>query len=327
MSGPRLFLVSCSGAFIAALAVLLIIRAVPLPSSVLINTVHGGAVDRLPPDEITALKVRVARERPRFDVGLFGNSRVLMVGADELNAGREQTFNFAIGGHSVRQSIRLLGELALIGKAPRLALISMDHPELGLPGGSGVYPPPPRRWYLRAIDITNVRREWGWKAAGVALANSIAIEYSTFALTFNRVYVQNKISALWEPSSIRGAYRPDGSRVESQPTRHTELELPRPRADFYPELESDFSRIAAMRRDGVRVIVYESPLEPTILDQVESRLSANARDVRRRFLTVCERFGLECYTSPRLIGGHWSDATHAPAQLLADWLRKRTGPL
>jgi hypothetical protein len=314
------FLRSFFGASVVMLAALLMLRMVALPSDILDDASRRGIIDALPSDEIAALKVRQAEQHARYDIGLFGNSRILMICTDELHLGDRSVYNFAVPGQSVRQSIRLLDQLSSRHKTPRTAVISMDYIELGLPGGSGIYPSVPTRWLNELADAWIAWQRQGPNAAAVALINAADLEGQEMALTFNHLYLVTKLRALAGNTDAPAAYRGDGSRKEVIPTPPPTLGRMPQRGDSYPEIESDFARLAAIRDSGTRVIVYESPVAPQF-SGTEDHLSANARTVRQRFHDACARFLLKCMGPPALTAQAWFDRDHAPAALLAAWLR------
>jgi hypothetical protein len=321
-NGPALFLTCCFAVLLAASVLLLIVKALPVSLETLSDPGRRWALSVLPAEDTASLKLRWAGSQPRYDVGLFGNSRAVMVGEPELAIQPRRAFNFSIPGHSIRQSIRLLEQLRLEGRVPSIVLISLDHVELGQPGGGGAFPPPPWRWLLLFRDVWHVGLDWGWRAAAVAAYNGLDSEGRMTALAFNHTYLASKLGAVLGRTGSQQEFRADGSRVyPSDPGAPLRLDPPKPRADLYRELEDDFAKLTALRNDGTRVVVYESPMPPAMLEQVERRLSPNAAAVRDRFRKACVRYDLECHGPPVLAGSGWSDATHPPAGLLGGWLR------
>lgn len=318
---PRYFVWSFFCGLVVALAMLLLLRMIALPMVVLDDPERRWVMALLPSDEIATLKLQHAERKPAYDVGLFGNSRVFMVGKDELGLRGRRFFNFAIGGQSVRQSIRLLDGLRMRGKAPAIAIISMDYAELGLPGGLGVFPGPPRRWLQEAIDIWIAWKHEGPRSAIIQIINAGSAEEQQMAITFNHFYVLAKLSALAGVAGPATSFRADGSLKETHSAGDVSISPLPQRADTYVQLEYDFARLAAIRDAGTRVIIYESPVAPRLMSLDDGRLSANARAVRRRFHEACVKFRLECYGPPLLTGEAWFDRDHAPAALLAAWLR------
>lgn len=308
--------------FVGAIAVLLIIHALPLSSAVLRDPHRRWALDRLPAAELPPVKMNYANESDRFDIGLFGNSRIVMVGTDVLNLPSKKIFNFGIPGQSIRQSVRLIDELRTIDKLPKTIVVSMDHIELGLPGGDGVYPSAFKRLILTAKESWSLFRTIGLRATAVQIINALSNERQIAAVAFNPVYVSTKLKTLAAEKAANGAYRLDGSRDEGErPDVSAPIEIPQ-RADRYPQLEYDLEALGALRREGYRVIVFESPLAPAILDRIEHNLSERARDVRQRLHAACSRLQLECLAPPLLNGLGWVERDHAPASLLGAWLAK-----
>jgi hypothetical protein len=64
--------------------------------------------DRMPMIDLKEIKIRHALRVERFDVGLFGNSRIIQVSQADFNYGNGRFFNFAIPGSSIRNSISML---------------------------------------------------------------------------------------------------------------------------------------------------------------------------------------------------------------------------
>ncbi len=319
-NGARLFIRSFVAVMVALVVLLAMLRLMPLPASIIDDPLRRGMLEVLPSDEVAAIKLRYADRHTRYDIGLFGNSRILMIGSDELKVDRRM-FNFAVPGQSVRQSILLLEALRGLGKAPALAVISMDYVELGLPGGAGVYPGPPARWFGYIVDAWIAWEKSGVRGPAASIFNAAANEGSQITLTFNHTYILTKLRAVLGLGEPTGDFRSDGSRKEIVPSRPTDLGRLPQRADDYPQLESDFARLAAVRDSGTRVLVYESPVAPPHMNLNDSSLSAKARAVRRRFHAACEVFRLECHGPPLLTQNAWFDRDHAPAAALAAWLR------
>src|SRR5690349_20011124 len=146
----RVFLISFISALAVTVLALVALRLMSLSDAVLRDPEKRWALGVLPGDEVIAIKLNRAKQVPPYDVGLFGYSRIMMVGADDLGLPGKRVFNFSIGGSSIRQSIRLLEELHAMGKAPAIAIISVDHAELGMPSIAGGLPWFPFRWIAAA---------------------------------------------------------------------------------------------------------------------------------------------------------------------------------
>lgn len=318
----RTFVGSFCATLAAALVALTIVRMAPLPDAAITDPQLRWTLAAMPGDEIMTLKHRHAAASPRYDIGLFGNSRIMMIGADELRLPGKRIFNFAIGGSSIRQSIRLLEQLQASGRAPATAVISMDNVELGLPSISGGLPGLPHRWWTALNDAHIAWGHGGARGAAVDTINFIASEGRAFAIGFNHTFVLAKLRALRHADGPRTGFRSDGSLQETAPQSPSIDPMPK-RADTYPQIEADFARLARIREAGTRIIVYESPIAPALGTSADEELSPNARQVRQRFRSACDRFALACFGPPQLGDRPWFNRDHAPAQSLADWLRDR----
>ncbi|HWV55305.1 hypothetical protein [Pseudorhodoplanes sp.] len=94
-------------------------------------------LDALSADALTQLKLGV---RHTFDIGLFGNSRSIMVGSQELDTPCS-FFNYSIPGTTFRTSVALLEALAAQNRAPNLAVISLDNLEIQMMAIPNTYRP------------------------------------------------------------------------------------------------------------------------------------------------------------------------------------------
>ncbi len=141
-----------------AFAVLLVLQSPPRSDPFAADGLAlRAALDRLPEEDITTLKLRHARAVPRYQIGLFGNSRSIQVGAREFRTGEGEAasgsfFNFSVPGASIRQSVSMVERLAEIGKLPDVAIISFDNAALEF-YGNPVHPSPPARWLGAARDL------------------------------------------------------------------------------------------------------------------------------------------------------------------------------
>src|SRR5690606_24145659 len=70
-----------------------------------------AAADRLPVDDIVAIKATHGIRAPAYEVALFGNSRAVMVGHRHIGLDEGRFFNFAVGGTSFQQSVVMLERL------------------------------------------------------------------------------------------------------------------------------------------------------------------------------------------------------------------------
>jgi len=286
-------------------------------------------------------KIEHARHLPRFDVGLFGNSRILMVSARSMGREPDRVFNFGVGGQSFRHSIYMAEQLAAFGKLPKTIIISFDHVALDYAGLwieyhdvassmigffrdiRGLFRSPdarksdfntlvhtlPRRTAARMGHIFNLDR----------LGNKLQL--------FRRAYFDRPTS----PATYD--WRQDGSRQPSSKAKtrmdpSSEVDPGMLSTDLrYPLLEDDLNRLVeAGRRAGSKVIIYESPLNPALSSEIEAGLDALAHDMRRRLFATCRKISLICFRAPKLPlnrgEAFWADLTHPPAEFIGAWISK-----
>ncbi len=216
-----------------------------------------AALDRLPEEDITALKLRHAGAVPRYRIGLFGNSRSIQVGAKELKTGEGEFYNFSVPGASIRQSVSMVEWLAEIGKLPGVSIISFDNAALEF-YGNPVHPPPPARWSAAARDVWHGLGDGniGWRDTARMAWRHALTEWRALVALMNT----ERLHERWAANAAnpgRPTFLADGSRPFSGAETTVELApldaLP---ASVMPEyLAYDLSRLAAIHNPGGRIIV------------------------------------------------------------------------
>lgn len=291
-------------------------------------------LDKLPLPAFAELKLRHVERQPRYDIGLFGNSRSLGVGTRHLSLGNCRFFNFSIGSESFRYSVANLERLQEIGKAPKLAVISLDHLELQR------YNNPisffaATRWKKAVKDmLAGLTRDdigfgeflrMGWR--------HLWIEVKRFKMAFNPESFSSGIKNLFSngPSfrlvaqTAKGYYA-DGSRNSPELTTQKFFSTPlksisrQIRAGYF---RFDLERLGRLQKLGTQVVIYESHLEPKSAALFLQRPSPQASAARKTLNSACAQLGLNCYSPPgRLNGdeGLWTDQSHPPAKSLGSYL-------
>ncbi|MFD2235229.1 hypothetical protein [Phaeospirillum tilakii] len=321
---PRLFL---SFSALALLA-LIVIGLWPVPPYRASYRVLG-CLDR---EVLYESKLEQARTDPRYDLMTFGNSRVIDVGAGELDLPGPRFFSMGIGGTSFRQSVVTLAALADAGKAPRVAVLSFDNVALLYAQLPYDFPLPPARWRLRGDDLAAlidapyaVGPDWRKFFRNLAVT-----EMAALARTINLFRLEERLFA-WAGMVPDGrschVWDADGSHRRPPVERELSGAAPKPwpvYEDRYPLLEHDLDRLARIQAAGTRVIIYESPLYPAVADALDPALPPEMAGQRRRLIEGCRARGLECHPAPRLAGsvedGFWPDATHAPPRALGHFI-------
>lgn len=281
-----------------------------------------GILDQLPAEDIAALKIRHADAVARFDVGVFGNSRAIQVSARDIGVEERSFFNFAVPGTSIRQSVLLLERRADIGKLPRRIFVSFDNAALEY-YGNPVYPRPPRRWMSAVRDLA---QGFGNPEIGLGGVARMAWRhaFTEWRALVGLLSAQHLRTRLFASAKNEGkpAYFADGSWPRYGLGEWRRLKpLAALAPSIMPEyLAYDLSRLAAIRAEGVRLLVYESPLAPGL----SHASSDNAKAVRKRFLAACAALDIACASAPELGGNgvppYWDDSSHAPGPLLGAWL-------
>ena len=317
-----------NGGRAAAIAVIFALQLVPPRGDVFDgNGERLAALDTLSTLDVAELKRNHAREDPRYHVGLLGNSRALSVSAESMGLRPDEFFNFELSGSSIRQSVAFLEELERIGKALRIAVLSLDHLELQL-YANPVYPPPPARWGRALDDIGLTLLTPGVSArdrARIVWRHALN-EWSQFVELFNAEHLRYRL-ALFMPGAGSHApltYRPDSSRNESAAASiATPVMQTTERRMFIPAMfDDDLAQLGRLRDAGIRVILYESPLEPRSAAYYATQPSSHARALRNQLIECCRALALECHMARILgdTGTPWRDANHAPAALLGPYI-------
>jgi len=284
---------------------------------------------------IALMKIRHSSERGRpYDVGLFGNSRILSVGRENITGNACSTFNYALSGHSFRSTVQLLERLSWEKALPRLAIISMDHFELQMtnnPVWTGWW----RRWHVFLGDIAIAFREPNSDLRDKAriiwrlISTETIIFQRRFEFSFFRRAVLDALK--WNGDIFRDVdigrpgYRPDGS-FYSPPLPPKEIAaMTRTTPQIINSvLRSDLERLFRMARDSnLKLVLYESPLHPASAVVFDAAPSFFADANRRTFLETCQGFGITCFSAPRepfLRLGGWGDASHPPPSMLGKWI-------
>ena len=291
---------------------------------------------KFPSEDLAEFKFQHAKKKEIYDIGLFGNSHVLMVRSKNIKFTNQEFFNFGIPGNSFRQSVSFLNELYFINKVPKVILIGIDHPEMGLAGEARF--PFYSKFILNRIDDFKYlifERNYNLKESIYFFINTFAnFEYFLKKL-YNIDNFYNKISIIYglsqEEKSIHG-YKIDGSGPEKI---IKEVELKKNfkiseaqklnRSEQYILLEKDLKKLSKITNTATHVIIFETLIEPEYLDIVENNLSFNASIVRERFFENCKKYNFICLKSKKLKKNNnfqWASIFYPPNIIIGDYLNK-----
>ena len=288
--------------------------------------------------EISRLKIRHATNAIKpYDLGLFGNSRILSVGKKDLDAGDCSVFNFALSGQSFRSSVVLIEKLAERGILPKLSVISVDHFELqkfNNPVWLGAFD----RWKHSFGDIKLALFDHS-----ILLKDRLRIIWRT-VYTESQAFIQHfefrffkrgilqilglEQAMLSTARNTSTGYRMDGSYKNAvEVKKFLPLTQQRPQI-INSVLRSDLIRLTiAMKRTKNRLILYESPLHSETANKFTKKPSVHARNNRDLLFEICRSQNIICHKAPqkRFLNIHgWSDISHPPVALLGKWIKDLT---
>ena len=291
-------------------------------------------LDRMPNEAVQRMKLRVGKA----DIGLFGNSRAMMVGGRDIGLGDCRFFNYTVSGSSLRNSVALLEILTESQRAPGIAVVSLDHFEIGMMGHPE-YLPLPQMLSLAAADIGSVIGEP--KVAARVAFRHLYVVWGKFRRAISSSYFPRVVDFVLGQDPRDGRpYLVDGSRVAEEKAGATADHAFHPAAGeeiIDSLLVRDLERLKAM--EGApggpsKIIVYESPLNPENAARYADAATPGAARHRAVAARVCGDLGLSCHLGgvyPTVIGAAsdaaWSDASHAPAAALGPFIRELVGPV
>ncbi len=325
--------------FLACLCLLaigaVVFRGVPFAEDVF-ETGDAEGLRRLaglPIHDLAALKRRHAASVPRYDIGLFGNSRAVQVGVADIGIDDARFFNFAVPGTTLRQSVELLELLVEDGSAPRVAVISVDNAVLHFQSRLA-YPGLIRRLPDAAAGAWQIWRsaDDGWIMAVRALVDDIKTGWAQIRHVYSFGQIYSRLSFMFPdvfaaPTVFELAFRRDGSRPIAMPSARTDpMTLPsaKPFVLAQAYMKQDLARLARIQAQGVIVLLYESPLYPGDAVQTAATEAADARPLRALFYERCRTLALTCLPAARLgrtaVPPYWPDCCHAPAVLLGPYI-------
>ena len=276
-------------------------------------------LDRFTAQDMAEIKYEHAEAQERFDLGLFGSSRVLMVDNSDIESQPGRFFNFAIGGMSLRQSVALLESLAASKRAPRRVLIGFDNMAMQF-YGNAEWPPMPERLVhvYRDLIAPEARQTLGLNArVGMAWRHMW-----TFWQTVKQSFSTSRLRARVSEANLNNemhCYGEDGSRKQRESFAPTKITLTPPVKQRVPlgYLDHDMARLAAI--EDSEIIVFETPLAPSLISA--GPISAVTRAA---WLAACAAHGLTCVPAPVTeqseSGPYWSNASHSPAAALGRYL-------
>lgn len=286
-------------------------------------------LDSLSVANMVAIKAAHARQSQAYKVGLFGNSRAVEVSHFDIGLPKDVFFNFAVGGTAFPQSVAFLDYLVRVGKAPKLAIISLDNHDINFIGSMYWLP-----LSMLPGRMKSVVRTWSshseadaWKQAADHLRDWKDVTSSQLRTRFNAMLLKERLSFILFSHSARGQssayYLGDGARPQAPAMNPAALHIDRGGfTNRYANLvEGDIALLAEIQKKDVKVVVYESPIHPMFSNEVDHGRSNNTQEFRGRFFAACARYSITCLPAPILTGSlPWTDCCHPPPALLGRFI-------
>ena len=278
----------------------------------------------------THSKMKGAENFPRYKYAIFGNSRSLMIGRNSLGLSENQYFNFSIPGQSLRNSVMFLEWLAMKGKLPAEAVISVDNFALQLYGNGTILDPVIRLnslfgdlsvlWGLGVPWMTQLRTVWRfiW-----SIWQDLKMLFSADSL----------FKSLKSALGIKGTssikyFRPDGSRMYGTNTLNIGSQKTAgiyETSQIIPELLiADLHKLQFLSTShNVNISLYETPLHPKLELELENDLENKLRKI---FINECNLRGLTCFSSKSIRKSgefaSWFDWTHPSEEAIGGWVSR-----
>jgi hypothetical protein len=288
--------------------------------------------------QISRLKIRHATNAINpYDLGLFGNSRILSVSKKDLDAGDCSVFNFALSGQSFRSSVVLIEKLAERGILPKFSVISVDHFELQK-FNNPVWLGALDRWKHSFGDIKLALFDHS-----ILLKDRLRIIWRTI-YTESQAFIQHfelrflKRSILQIVDLEQETFSPErmtstGYRMDGSYQNIVEIKKFLPLTQQKPQiinsvLRSDLIRLTNIfKRTKNKLILYESPLHSETANKFTKQPSIHAQINRGLFLEFCQFENIVCHKAPQTTFSNihgWIDASHPPVALLGKWIKELT---
>ena len=290
------------------------------------DSLRSNLID-LPAEDICKIKLNQAYTSQTYDVAIFGNSRSLYISKDNIDLGNQSFFNFSIPGQSFRNSIAIITELSKRKKLPKKIIVSYDFFEFGLPGDNQIC-------FISFSDrIVNILGDFKFLLkkklyydGTIYIYNNFINEFKNFKYKISIIRIRTilKLFFLYPNKNSLLVYD-DGSIQERIINDKKEYKFKFQREDKYQLIEKDFKHLSNLIKNKSELIIYVSPLEPSVFLDKNFKLSDNAKINKYRFLMLCKKFSFSCFNGLIIKNTDepfWADSTHPPAKRMGEWISK-----
>ncbi|MDC0073644.1 hypothetical protein OAK17_02195 [Alphaproteobacteria bacterium] len=279
--------------------------------------------------DFAAIKFNHAKINQTYDIGLFGNSRILHISKEEINyENNKSIFNFALPGSSFRQTVAFIEELEKHNKAPKMIILSLDNFHSKLV--TQVNFPNFLSRLIRAFnDISYLLKSKKYYLGIKSFHDFILSEWKNVNNTFETKIIYSRLS-YWYPNIFSGLvdwkipHSIDGSRNLKLNKKNEKNEvILRETMPFWIHLmEYDLKRLSSIASQDIKIVIYESPLNPKTIFKGSPQLIKNLRNERKQFYDICSKLIIICIKSPTFINEEiWYDASHPPTKELGIFLK------
>lgn len=285
------------------------------------------------PPAVADMKRRHTESHGPFSVGVFGNSRVLMLGSEALALPNTRYFNYALSSESLSGSLILIKDMAQQSRLPKTILIGIDHFYLQR-DNMPIWPP-----FAQRIDhaIYGIRRalaatDYSVRTAARRLWRALWGETVRFKMVFNPQLLVHGIDRILqidkpmpEAAPDQGGYRADGSRRQDTTISQNFGIIPQTNSEMdIAQLRDHLSALGDLAQQGYRIYLFETPLHPETAQKIETLENTYVRMARAIWHQDCARWNLTCIDAPLLddtTAVLWRDASHPPEQPWAAFVK------
>lgn len=303
---------------------LYVISLTPPPTDPFLDKSNTYLIDPGPitPTISAHIKLAHAESQSRFKIGIFGNSRVLMIGADAFEYPKHSFFNFSISSESIHGTAIMLDRLYVLNKLPEITVIGLDNLNLqrdntpispffwdrikwithntlfALTKGQAPIRTIMRRiWRFAILEMIRLKVIFGPEMAQAGLYRLMKMEIPNYGAL---------ASSGFRPD---GSFRNKGRQAKINP-------IPQPSSLIDQLLLSEtLQQINKTTKGNSQVFIFETPIYPDSHLILNSDPLAHVIKTRKLWHQKCSEFKFICMDAPLIRGdtnNHWYDATHAP---------------
>ncbi len=275
---------------------------------------------KMPQPTIASLKIRHAQRHRNFDIGLFGNSRILMVDAKAIKVAPARLFNFSLSSESFNGTVQLIDKLAEQSKLPKILVVGLDNLHLQR-DNVPFWPNFIDRLQIATQNIATAAVEARFVDAARHIWRFGLSETIRFDNAFGPTTILTAISRAvsGDPNYLTPiearTYRADGSQKPPAGKGKIAPILPSSSHLVMAQFERNLERLGTHVAAGHRVIIMETPIYPAFQQQLDAAPTRAVISARQLWNAACSKFGFYCVDAPLIPdipSAPWFDNTHPP---------------